>query len=729
MNCTRRWFRGAACSRPASSISTSATSHTRPWTSPSFFELAEYHLYAALARAALCATATAAERARHLDALAAHDRQFQEWAENCPENFANRTALVAAEIARLEGREFDAERLYEQAIRSARANGFIHNEALANEIASRFYAARDFEKIARVHLQDARLGYLRWGADGKVRQLEQLHPHLRDAPVPVSHTTTIGAPVEQLDVGTVVKASQAVSGEIVLGDLIKVLLRIAVEHAGAERGVLILLAGNQPGIAAEATTGHGQVEVTLRQTAVSPTDLPESVLHTVIRTRETVILDDALVQNPFSADEYIRQKHARSVLCLPLMKQAKLIGVLYLENGLASHAFTPARISVLELLASQAAISLENARLYNDLGEREAKIRRLVDANIIGMMTWAVDGRIVEANEAFLDMLGYSREDLVSGRLRRMDLTPAKWRDADDQALQTLRATGTVQPREKEYLRKDGSRVPVLVGGATLEGEREEGVAFVLDLTERKRAEDLAQQVFESSPDRISIVGRDYRYQRVNPAYERRYGLPMETFIGKHVADFLGADGFERTARAYFDRSFAGEEINYAAWFNLSLGQRYLAMTYTPLRPDSERVETVLVISRDLTDHVLASEALREAQLALAHANRITTMGQLAASISHEVSQPLAGVVANAEACLRWLDRDIPDLEAARRSVEWVMDDANRASEVRRIGIVHAIKFALARNHLASRINSVNLEDRLGDVETDCRDCLHVWLL
>src|SRR6202035_4638354 len=124
-----------------------------------------------------------------------------------------------------------AELLYEEAIRSARANSFVHNEALANELASRFYAARGFEKIARLYLQDARSGFLRWGADGKVRQLEQLHPHLRDAPVPASSTTPIGAPVERLDVGTVLKAAQAVSSEIVLGELIKTLLRIAIEHA------------------------------------------------------------------------------------------------------------------------------------------------------------------------------------------------------------------------------------------------------------------------------------------------------------------------------------------------------------------------------------------------------------------------------------------------------------------------------------------------------------------
>ncbi len=358
-----------------------ATTKVSPllWTAPTQIEQSEYQFYGALAQAARCDEAPAEERSQHLAALADHHRQIAVWAKNCPATFANRAALVAAEIARLEGRELDAERLYEEAIRSAHEHGFVQNEGLAHEVAARFYTGRGFDTIAHAYLREARRCYLRWGAIGKVRQLEQLHPHLRDASVPASPTTTIGAPVEQLDVGTVLKAAQAVSGEIVLGKLIKTLLRIAIEHAGAERGLLILFEGDEPRIEAEATTGRGRVEVTLRQTAVASAELPESVLRYVIRTRESVILDDALAQNPFSADEYLCQKHARSVLCLPLVKQAKLIGVLYLENKLASHVFTPARISLLELLASQAAISLENARLYSDLGEREARIRRLVE--------------------------------------------------------------------------------------------------------------------------------------------------------------------------------------------------------------------------------------------------------------------------------------------------------------------------------------------------------------
>jgi signal transduction histidine kinase len=341
------------------------------WTSPSFFEVAEYHFYDALARAARCDVASAGERGEHLEALAAHHKQLEVWEANCPENFANREALVAAEIARLEGRDLDAMRLYDQAIQSAREHGFVQNEGLAHEAAARFCLTRGIETVGRDYLRNARSCYERWGALGKVKQLDARHPYLREGQTPASPAATIGAPVGQLDVETVVKASQALSSEIVLPRLIEKLMRIAVEHAGAERGLLVLLRGDEPQIEAEATTGHGRIEVTVRQAAVTPSDLPQSALHYVIRTRERVILEDALVGNLYSGDEYVRHKRARSVLCLPIVKQTKLVGALYLENNLTPRAFTADRVAVLELLASQAAISLENARLYSELQRSE----------------------------------------------------------------------------------------------------------------------------------------------------------------------------------------------------------------------------------------------------------------------------------------------------------------------------------------------------------------------
>jgi PAS domain S-box-containing protein len=625
----------------AAALDASSRARRLLWTSISQFETAEYYFYDALSRAASCDSAADGER-QQLDVIAAHYRQLQVWAANCPDNFENRAALVGAEIARINGRDIDAMRLYEQAIRSARANGFVHNEALANELAAGFYAARGFEKIARVYLQDARYGYQRWGADGKVRQLERLHPHLRDAATPTSAIATVGATIKQLDVGTVLKAAQAVSSEIVLNELIKTLLRIAVEHAGASRGLLILFAGDEPRIEAEAITDRGEVEVTLRQTAVSPADLPNSMFHYVIRTLESVIIDDATAQNPFSTDQCIYQKLARSILCLPLVKQSKLLGVLYLENSLASHVFTADRTSLLELLASQAAISLENARLYSDLRESEARIRRLVDANIIGIMTWSADGRIIEANQGFLGMLGYSREDLVSGKLRRTELTPAEWRDADDQAIAELKAAGTVRAREREISEKTAAACRCSSARRTW---RERGRRVSPSCSTCPSANALNTWLdWYSRPPPIAYPSSDAitgGSAQTRP-WSGDGGIPAEKFIGRHIADFLGTDTFEQTAKPNYDLCFAGEQVNYAGWFNLTLGRRYLAATYTPLRPDSERVEAALVISRDLTEHMLASEALREAQIGLAHANRVRTMGQLTASIAHEVNQPLA---------------------------------------------------------------------------------------
>ncbi|MBV8139717.1 MAG: GAF domain-containing protein, partial [Deltaproteobacteria bacterium] len=316
-------------------------------TGPGHFEWVEYRFYDALARAARYDSATSEEKVRDREVLAAHHKQMVAWAKNCPDNFENRAALVGAEIARIEGRELRAQRLYEKAIRSARENGFGQNEGIANELAAKFYLSRCFETSAYAHLRNARYCYLRWGALGKVRQIDQSYPALFEEQTSSSSITTIGTPVVQLDVGAVVKASQAVSSEIVLDKLIEALMRIAVEHAGAERGALIVVRSDELRIEAEATTGPGMIEVSLRHAAINLTDLPESVLRYVIRTRESVVLHDACLANLFSEDAYLGRGRARSVLCLPIVKQAKLVGVLYLENNLTAGAFTSDRIAVL----------------------------------------------------------------------------------------------------------------------------------------------------------------------------------------------------------------------------------------------------------------------------------------------------------------------------------------------------------------------------------------------
>src|SRR5262249_22511101 len=427
---------------------------------------------------------------------------------------------------------------------------------------------RGLEKNGYAHLRDAHACYARWGADGKVRHLERLYPRLA---VPESHlsTATMGSAVQQLDVTAVVKASQAVSSEIVLPKLIETLMTIALQNAGANRGLLILPQADAYRIEAEAPARGDQVEVMLCQTSLTGLTCPEALLRYVIRTHERVLLDDASRPSLFSEDEYLRRRQARSILCLPLLRQDRLAGLLYLENTLTSHAFTAERMAVLELLAAQAAISLENTRLYSDLQEREAKIQRLVDANILGILFWRIDGGITEANDALLRMLGYSRDELRSGRVQWVDLTPEEYRAADERAFAELKRSGTCTPFEKECLHKDGRRIPVMVGAAFLEGSQESGVAFVLDLTERKRTE----------------------------------------------------------------------------------------------------------------------EALQQTQAELAYMARLTTLGELTASITHEINQPLGAMVNNASACVRWLAAQ--NLEEARQSALRVVADGHRTSDI--IGRIRAL--------------------------------------
>jgi len=203
-----------------------------------------------------------------------------------------------------------------------------------------------------------------------------------------------------------------------------------------------------------------------------------------------------------------------------------------------------------------------------------------------------------------------------------------------------------------------------------------------LEIAERKQAEYLIGQVFETSPDGIAILGRDYRFQRVNPAYEHDWEIPAERIVGMHASDLLGLEMFEKI-KSNLERCFAGEDLSYTDWFTNPLGRRrYRTVTYSPLRPIAGRVQAVLLITHDLTEHMRASEALRQTQSDLAHVNRVTTMGELTVSLAHEVNQPIAAAITDANTCLRWLTRDVPDLEEAREAASRTVKDANRAAEI-----------------------------------------------
>ncbi|QRK10437.1 AAA family ATPase [Archangium violaceum] len=325
-----------------------------------------FHFYRALALAACFEGATPEEQRRFLEAIQSHQRQLAEWAENCPENFHALERLVSAELARLAGRSEEATCAYEEAINSARENGATQYVALASELAANFWRTRKAPIVAHAFAREARAAYRQWGALGKVQHLESQWPHLSSVASAEDELTTSSTDSTRIDALTVVKAQQAVSSEIVLERLVTTLLHAAIENAGAQRGALLLPDGDTLSVAASSDTSSE---------GAAP-ELPWTLLAYVRRAQEHVLIGDASKPHPFSSDAYLAHSGARSVLCLPLMRQERFSGALYLENNLATNAFSPARLALLGHIASQAAISIENARLYEDVQRARAELRQ-----------------------------------------------------------------------------------------------------------------------------------------------------------------------------------------------------------------------------------------------------------------------------------------------------------------------------------------------------------------
>ena len=367
------------------------------------------------------------------------------------------------------------------------------------------------------------------------------------------------------------RVSKSADGDLVSGNPIDALMRAAVEYAGAERGLLVLARREECWIEAEAITRAGTVSVSLRNTRITATDLPESVLLHTIRTKDAVLLLDAADVEVFAADEYVRARHPKSILCLPLFKQTGLIGVMYLENNLSSGALTPPRVAVIKLLAMEAAISLENVHLASELEEQDTKTRRIIDSALDAVLSIDAGGKITEWNAQAETMFGWRRDEVIERTLSELIL-PLQYRDAHNKGLLHFLRTGEgpLLNRRIEItaLRRDGTEFPVEVSIAPYQIEGIwEFSGFVRDITEKKAAE----------------------------ASARRH---------------------------------------------------------------------------------------REVEMELAHANRIATMGQLSASIAHEVNQPIGAAVTNAHAAVRWLGATPPNIDEVRQALSRIVTNGNRATDV-----------------------------------------------
>ncbi|WP_438031960.1 AAA family ATPase [Sorangium sp. So ce204] len=451
------------------------------------------------------------------EGLLACERQLGVWAASCPDNYLHKHTLVRAEIARLLGREPEAIRLYEQAISSAQKGGFVQHEAIACELAARFYLDRGLSTPAVAHLQKARAAYFRWGAHAKVEQLDQRYPFLVERK-PIAPTVTFAVRAEQFDVLSVVKASQSISGELQLPRLLETLLRIVVEHAGAGEGVALLVREDRVSTAAAITASGSAARLLDAGEALAA--LPQSILNYVLRSHERVLLDDATARHPFSEDAYFTRKKPRSVLCLPIVRQTRLLGLLYLENNLVTGAFTPGRLTVLELLASQSAISLENAMLYTDIEQENAERRRaerelresqaalqaIVDNSAAAIFLKDRDGRYLLANRHAGSVAGVPGHELLG----KTDAELYEGADVEVIRDNDRRVLDAGEPLEfeEELMTKEGEPRIYLSLKFPLGESVMPGVlcGICTDITERKRAE-LAERFLAEASRRLMALG------------------------------------------------------------------------------------------------------------------------------------------------------------------------------------------------------------------------------
>lgn len=356
-----------------------------------FTTSASYHFFYPLILAALYPQAPPETQCQYWESLISHQNQMRIWANYCPENFEHQYLLIKAEIARISNQELEAMDFYDQAVASAQTNGFTQNVALANELAAKFWLTKNKTNIASLYFTKAASAYAQWGAIAKLKDLEANYPQLLQ-----SNQTTSGLDLEyhqqttvsnhqhnlleKLDFAAFLKASQAIAGEIQLEQLLSTLMQVMLENAGAEKCVLLLLK-DQLEIVGVASFREGKV---FSQTAVHESTIaleqsqvvPLTVINYVKRTLEPLVIDDIATQSRFNTDSYITQYRPRSVLCTPIINHGEWIGLLYLENQLTAGAFTRDRLEVVQLLTTQAAISLKNAQLYTDLSKTTAELKQ-----------------------------------------------------------------------------------------------------------------------------------------------------------------------------------------------------------------------------------------------------------------------------------------------------------------------------------------------------------------
>lgn len=614
------------------------------------------YFYGSLTRLATYSGSSTQAQERILGKVALSQVQMKQWAGYAPMNYLHKYHLVQAETARVLGQFLEAEEFYEQAIQGAKENEYLQEEALAYELAAKFYLDRGREKIAQLYMKEANYCYHRWGAIAKVQDLETRYPQFFPSSSNVTSTstrTTTGATSNtshiSFDLATVMKASQAISSEIELEKLLRSLMQILIENAGAQTGCLILENLGEWVIEAACELHEGkQVRaIEVLQSSPMANRLPESIIQYVIRTHKSVILNDATCEGNFINEPYIQQNQTKSIFCLPLLSQNKLVGVLYLENQLAVGAFTSERSQVLNLLSTQAAIAIENAKFYAKLRASESKMTQFLEAIPVGIGIIDATGRPYYVNRRGIELMGKGVDP--SATPEQLSEVYQFYVTGTDQIypserLPIIRAlSGERTTVDDIEIRQSNITIPSEAWGTPVFDEQGNviyAIATFQDITKRKQAEEiladynrtLEQQVAERTtalqqseaalrhreqelrlitdalPALVGYVDANQRYQFVNHTYEVWFNRSCDEILGSSVCELLGERFYQRMEPS-INQVLGGQTVTLEAEVPFPSGKRTINSTLIPDFDPDAQVRGFYSLITDISDQKRAEAA------------------------------------------------------------------------------------------------------------------------
>lgn len=664
------------------------------------FSVPVMFFYDSLTRLRQYPDSTPAERLHILEKVSGNQVQLRHLADHAPMNHLHKWHLVEAERARVQEHVADAIEHYDHAISLAKKNEYVQEEALANELAARFWLEKGKDDFARLHMTRAYRCYENWGAVSKVEDLKKRYPGLL-----VNLEREIGGITpERLDLSTVMKASQAISGEIILPQLLETMMRIVIENAGAQTGYLLLEKDGKWTIAAEGSA-EKRGESASRVGAES--EVPQSIINYVALTKERVVLADAAGSGRFTNDPYVRRLKVRSLLCAPLLSRGRLIGIMYLENNLATNVFTPGRVQLLEALLSQAAVSLENARVYEALRESEERFRALAETSSATILVYRQ--KYLYVNPASESLTGYGRDELL-----KMDFWGVVHPDSRDMVKERglMRIHGKAVPSHYEVriVRKDGRERWVDISTSLFQYEGQPaGLAVVIDITERKRAEaaleaseERFRAMMEQSTFSIQIMSPDGRTIAVNRAFEKLWGVTLEDLTDYNILQDMQLK--QTGIMPYIEKAFSGEAATipstlYDARDTIRKGEkRWVQARIYPVKNEAGAIRNVILVHEDITERKRAEEGLAEAKV------RADTYLDL---MSHDIININQIGIGYLELALGTLEIGGEDKELLTRPLEAFNDSSALINNVKKLQRVMSGEVTLEKTDLGKVLKDV----------------------